>query len=255
MSSGGPQKHFEVGYDLLICCLSPKHLSRSVRVGPAQGPSHCRPGPRPEYIRIIRVAHSRTWLHRVIRVAHSGSVRDGTGLPRLGPRPGRAVPRPGAMASETLYLVERAAARGSVGSFDSALCTHRIRPGAETLRPEPIRQTDRRRMGWNEKLAWMDEHRTSAMCTCQCVLGVLLVLHASESDLLCRCVSVAGIGPACRSSESRIFVVADPPRPSRVRFWLGSESGGLLPGRLAKFSPPIRGHDPCFPTSGLQRRS
>ena len=45
----------------------------------------------------------------------SCSLRDGTGLPRPGPRPGRAVPRPGAMASETRYLVERAAARGSVG--------------------------------------------------------------------------------------------------------------------------------------------
>ena len=253
MSSGGPQKHFEVGYDLLICCLSPKHLSRSVRVGPAQGPSHCRPGPRPEYIRIIRVAHSRTWLHRVIRVAHSGSVRDGTGLPRLGPRPGRAVPRPGAMASETRYLVKRAAARGSVGSSDSARCNpHPARRRDSTARADPADRPEhhRRRMGWNEKIG------VDGCASYQrdvYLIGVLLVLHSS--DLLCRCVSVAVIGPACRSSESRIFVVAGPPRPSRVRFWLGSGRPGDLPGRLAKFPPPIRGHDPCFPTSGLRRRS
>ena len=247
MSSGGQQKHFEVSSH------APSETSESL------GPGRACPGPLALPTRAatrVHPSHQSCSLSDGAAPSHpSCSLRDGTGLHRPGTRPGRAVPRPGAMASETLYLVERAAARGSVGSFDSALCTHRIRPGAETLRPEPIRQTDRRRMGWNEKLAWMDEHRTSAMCTCQCVLGVLLVLHASESDLLCRCVSVAGIGPACRSSESRIFVVADPPRPSRVRFWLGSESGGLLPGRLAKFSPPIRGHDPCFPTSGLQRRS
>ena len=121
------------------------------------------------------------------------------------------------MASETLYLVERAAARGSVGSSDSARCTHRIRPGAESLRPEPIRQTDRSitDSGWvgmRNWRGWMSI--VPARCVPASVCLVFCLFYMPPSLIF--------FAVACRSPVSARHAV----RPSHA--------SSSLPTRLAR---------------------
>ena len=190
--------------------LPPKHLSPSVRVGPAQGPSHYRPGPRPEYIRVIRVAHSPTGLHRVIRVAHSGTGRACTAraLARAGPCHG---PAPWHPRRYTWWRERLRGAPSAVSILPSA-------PTASGLAPRLYgpsrsgRQTDGGWVGMKNWRGWMSI--VPARCVPASVCLVFCLFYMPPSLIF--------FAVACRSPVSARHAV----RPSHA--------SSSLPTRLAR---------------------